>query len=242
MVAAEFPEVELTVNTENLGFSAANNVALRRSEADYVLVLNPDTRLTEGALDALLGLLAAKPEVGICGPRLERPDGSFDHASRRSFPRLERPRSLQRHRSPARLRPAGCLSGTGCRARPGRRRERRVHADPSRRARPGRPLRRGLLDVHGGPRPLLPLQAGRLAGLVRAGSHGRPREGRDHGSASLAAAEPRFPRRHAPFLPRALRGRPADGPERGGVCGDRDEARGLDPARRDRSAGSARFQ
>jgi N-acetylglucosaminyl-diphospho-decaprenol L-rhamnosyltransferase len=86
MVAAEFPEVELTVNTENLGFSAANNVALRRSEADYVLVLNPDTRLTEGALDALLGLLAAKPEVGICGPRLERPDGSFDHASRRSFP------------------------------------------------------------------------------------------------------------------------------------------------------------
>ena len=86
MVAAEFPEVELTVNTENLGFSAANNVALRRSEADYVLVLNPDTRLTGGALDALLGLLAAKPEVGICGPRLERPDGSFDHASRRSFP------------------------------------------------------------------------------------------------------------------------------------------------------------
>ena len=86
MVAAEFPEVEVTVNAENLGFSAANNIALRRSHADYVLVLNPDTRLTERALDGLLGLLAAKPQVGICGPRLERPDGSFDHASRRSFP------------------------------------------------------------------------------------------------------------------------------------------------------------
>ena len=86
MVAAEFPEAELTVNPENLGFSAANNIALRRSEADYVLVLNPDTRLTAGALDALLGLLADRPEVGICGPRLELADGTFDHASRRSFP------------------------------------------------------------------------------------------------------------------------------------------------------------
>jgi len=86
MVATEFPEVELIVNEENLGFSAANNIALRRCEADYVLVLNPDTRLTEGALDALLGLLAGRPEVGICGPRLELADGSFDHASRRSFP------------------------------------------------------------------------------------------------------------------------------------------------------------
>jgi N-acetylglucosaminyl-diphospho-decaprenol L-rhamnosyltransferase len=86
MVAAEFPEVELTVNNENLGFSAANNIALRRSRGDYVLVLNPDTRLTESALDALLGLLAAKSEVGICGPRLELADGTFDHASRRSFP------------------------------------------------------------------------------------------------------------------------------------------------------------
>jgi N-acetylglucosaminyl-diphospho-decaprenol L-rhamnosyltransferase len=86
MVAAEFPEVELTVNPENLGFSAANNIALRRSDGEYVLVLNPDTRLTEGALDALLEVLAARPAVGICGPRLELADGSFDHASRRSFP------------------------------------------------------------------------------------------------------------------------------------------------------------
>ena len=86
MVAAEFPEVALTVNSENLGFSAANNIVLRRSDAEYALVLNPDTRLTEGALDALLRELGARPEVGICGPRLTLPDGSFDHASRRSFP------------------------------------------------------------------------------------------------------------------------------------------------------------
>lgn len=86
MAAREFGEVELTVNDANLGFSAANNIALRRGAAEYALVLNPDTRLTAGALDALLELMDASPEVGICGPRLERPDGSFDHASKRSFP------------------------------------------------------------------------------------------------------------------------------------------------------------
>jgi GT2 family glycosyltransferase len=86
MVAAEFPDVELTVNEANLGFSAANNLALRRGQAEYALVLNPDTRLPPGALDKLLELMDSKPEQGMCGPRLERPDGSFDHASRRSFP------------------------------------------------------------------------------------------------------------------------------------------------------------
>ena len=86
IVAAEFPEVELTVNEANLGFSAANNVGLRRANGEYALVLNPDTRLTPGALDTLLELMDSKPELGMCGPRLERPDGSFDHASRRAFP------------------------------------------------------------------------------------------------------------------------------------------------------------
>jgi N-acetylglucosaminyl-diphospho-decaprenol L-rhamnosyltransferase len=86
MVVSEFPAVELTVNPSNLGFSAANNLALRRGEAEYALVLNPDTRLTPGALDALLELMDSRPDVGMCGPRLERPDGSFDHASRRAFP------------------------------------------------------------------------------------------------------------------------------------------------------------
>jgi hypothetical protein len=86
MVVCEFPAVELTVNPSNLGFSAANNLALRRGEAEYALVLNPDARLTRGALDALLELMDSKPELGMCGPRLERPDGTFDHASRRGFP------------------------------------------------------------------------------------------------------------------------------------------------------------
>jgi GT2 family glycosyltransferase len=86
MVRREFADVELICQPHNSGFSVANNVGIGRGEAPYVLVLNPDTRITSGSLDTVLGVLDAHPEVGMVGPRLELDDGSFDHASRRSFP------------------------------------------------------------------------------------------------------------------------------------------------------------
>ena len=86
MVKREFPEVELTVNATNAGFSRANNPALAGGVAPYALVLNPDTRITPGALQRLVEVREARPEVGIAGPRLELEDGTLDHASRRSFP------------------------------------------------------------------------------------------------------------------------------------------------------------
>jgi len=86
MVEREFGEVSLTRNPSNTGFGAANNLAIRAGAAPYVLVLNPDTRVTQGALELLCELLDSRPELGIAGPRLERDDGSFDHAAKRSFP------------------------------------------------------------------------------------------------------------------------------------------------------------
>jgi N-acetylglucosaminyl-diphospho-decaprenol L-rhamnosyltransferase len=86
MVRREFPQVELTVNPTNAGFSRANNPALARGSAAYALVLNPDTQITPGALQRLVDVMEEHPEVGIAGPRLELADGGLDHASRRSFP------------------------------------------------------------------------------------------------------------------------------------------------------------
>ena len=85
MVRETFPAVELVVNSSNRGFSAANNVAIRAGDGDYVLALNPDTELTAGALERLCALMDARPEVGICGPALVQADESR-HAARRSFP------------------------------------------------------------------------------------------------------------------------------------------------------------
>jgi len=86
MLRRDFPEVELFASAENLGFSKANNLAIRRGSGRYVLVLNPDTRLVENALDPLAALMEARPKVAVCGCRLELEDGTFDHAAKRTFP------------------------------------------------------------------------------------------------------------------------------------------------------------
>jgi GT2 family glycosyltransferase len=86
LVRREFPEVELVAATSNLGFARATNLALRRGGARYALALNPDTELSDGALTTLVALLDERPQVAVVGCRLVRPDGSFDHAAKRSFP------------------------------------------------------------------------------------------------------------------------------------------------------------
>jgi GT2 family glycosyltransferase len=88
LVSAEFPHVDLVSAPRNLGFAAAANTGIARGRAPYVLVLNPDTEVPAETLDALLALMEKKPDVGICGCKLVRPDGGLDHAARRSFPTI----------------------------------------------------------------------------------------------------------------------------------------------------------
>jgi GT2 family glycosyltransferase len=82
----EFPQVELLEPGRNLGFAAATNAVIRRTDGEYFLALNPDTRVHAGTLDSLLALLDGHARIGLAGPRLVREDGSFDHAARRLFP------------------------------------------------------------------------------------------------------------------------------------------------------------
>jgi N-acetylglucosaminyl-diphospho-decaprenol L-rhamnosyltransferase len=85
MVAREFPAVRL-VRCGNIGFSAANNLALRGSEADAVLLLNPDTEVYAGTLDAALARLRSQGRIGMVGVKLVTETGELDHACKRSFP------------------------------------------------------------------------------------------------------------------------------------------------------------
>lgn len=85
MVAHEFPEVRL-LRQGNIGFSAANNLALRESEAANLLLLNPDTEVYAGTLDAALARLRGEPRIGMVGVKLVTESGELDHACKRSFP------------------------------------------------------------------------------------------------------------------------------------------------------------
>jgi hypothetical protein len=77
----------LVASDKNGGFSYGNNTAVRATStpSDYVLLLNPDTRIRPGAVRTLLAFMEAHPDVGIGGSRLEDEDGTQQH-SRYRFP------------------------------------------------------------------------------------------------------------------------------------------------------------
>ncbi len=87
MLHAEFPDVRVIANTENAGFSRANNKALAIAQGRYLFLLNPDTELRPGALQTLYDHAEAQPRVGIIGPQLFYGDDSLQ-SSRRRFPTL----------------------------------------------------------------------------------------------------------------------------------------------------------
>jgi GT2 family glycosyltransferase len=87
MVRDLFPQVILFENSENRGFAAGSNQALVESRGRYVILLNPDTVVREGALDGMMRLLEGHSDIGAVGPKLLFPDGSLQHSAF-SFPTL----------------------------------------------------------------------------------------------------------------------------------------------------------
>ncbi|RME86201.1 MAG: glycosyltransferase, partial [Caldilineae bacterium] len=65
------PRVNILQNNRNLGFAAANNQGIQRARGRYLLLLNPDTELPPDALCELSRFLAAHPQAGVVGPRLQ---------------------------------------------------------------------------------------------------------------------------------------------------------------------------
>jgi hypothetical protein len=87
MIEAQFPQVKLIRNTENLGFSKGNNVAIRQCQGRYIALVNPDVVVLPGCLDALADFLDQNPKVGNTGPRVLNPDRTLQ-SSCRQFPTL----------------------------------------------------------------------------------------------------------------------------------------------------------
>ena len=81
-----YPQVHFIENDENLGFARANNEAIRCSKGRYVLLLNPDTIVTEHTLVDCVSYLDTRPDAGGLGTYMLRTDGSFAYESRRGLP------------------------------------------------------------------------------------------------------------------------------------------------------------
>ena len=86
MLKEKHPEVKVIANEENVGFSRANNQAIRLSEAEFVLLLNPDTVVYENTLHGVLDFMDKHPEAGGAGVRMLTREGHRAPESRRSIP------------------------------------------------------------------------------------------------------------------------------------------------------------
>lgn len=84
-ITERFPFVNLEKNKTNLGFAKAVNNALKQGDGDFVVLLNPDTYVTEDFFDICLDYIERNPKVGIVGPRILDHDGCLQNSAR-SFP------------------------------------------------------------------------------------------------------------------------------------------------------------
>ena len=86
MVKERFPWVKLIENLENLGFSKANNQAIKQSEAEYILLLNPDTVVQEDTFSQCISFADDHPQLGGMGVPMFDGSGTYLPESKRGIP------------------------------------------------------------------------------------------------------------------------------------------------------------
>lgn len=86
MLRKNFPWITLIESKENLGFSAGNNLAIRKAVGEYVLLLNPDTIVEESTFHKCLEFMDAHPDSGALGVKMLDGEGNFLPESKRGLP------------------------------------------------------------------------------------------------------------------------------------------------------------
>ncbi|MDP6528796.1 MAG: glycosyltransferase family 2 protein [Gemmatimonadota bacterium] len=88
MLAEKYPSVIGIQAGRNLGFSGGNNLGFARCSGRFVLLLNPDTEVSEGAVRILRDSLDSYPGTGAVGPMVRVPSGQIQLSCARRFPTL----------------------------------------------------------------------------------------------------------------------------------------------------------
>ncbi|MDQ3142460.1 MAG: glycosyltransferase family 2 protein [Bacteroidota bacterium] len=88
MIQSKFPSVKLFARKENLGFSKANNLAIKEAKGEFILLLNPDTLVPEDCFSKCLDFFEAHPDAGALGVKMIDGSGYLLPESKRGFPGL----------------------------------------------------------------------------------------------------------------------------------------------------------
>jgi len=83
MIKNIYPQVKLIALPKNIGFGAANNLAIGQAKADNIFLLNPDTEITKDFFQNIFHYIKNHPELGIIGPKILNTDGSNQLSIRR---------------------------------------------------------------------------------------------------------------------------------------------------------------
>ena len=86
MVRDHFPEVQLIANSDNKGFAKANNQGIEEASGDYILILNPDTVVTEDTLSTCVRFMREHEDAGAVGVKMVDGTGTFLPESKRGLP------------------------------------------------------------------------------------------------------------------------------------------------------------
>lgn len=86
MVEQKFPWVKAIINKDNVGFSKANNQAIRESSGEYVLLLNPDTVVEENTFTSTLNFMDTHTDAGALGVKMIDGKGNYLPESKRGLP------------------------------------------------------------------------------------------------------------------------------------------------------------
>jgi len=80
-IAQSFPQVKLVASNQNHGFAQGNNIAIREARGEYILLLNPDTVILDGAIQKLYAFARQHPDARIWGGRTVFADHSLNPGS-----------------------------------------------------------------------------------------------------------------------------------------------------------------
>lgn len=81
--------IKLILNKKNMGFAFANNLAIKKSDSKYILLLNSDTIVNDNSIENCLKYIEKDSNIGALGCKITLPDGSLDKACKRSFPDIK---------------------------------------------------------------------------------------------------------------------------------------------------------
>jgi len=87
IIETRYPSVKLIKNNSNRGYAKANNQAIEISSSDYILLLNSDAFVLKGSIESLIDFMNINKSVGIAGPQLINPDGTWQRSYGR-FPTI----------------------------------------------------------------------------------------------------------------------------------------------------------